>query len=56
MVISRVYIQDKAHETVGEMLSQMVAGKKILSDDKINDMLNYTIGTIKCFSTAKAAV
>jgi hypothetical protein len=41
---------------IGKLLSQTVAGKLIQNDDKINDMLNYTIGTIKCFSTANKAV
>lgn len=32
------------------MLSTNVAGKRIYDDDKLLDLLNYSIGTIKCFT------
>ena len=31
-------------------LSQKVAGKEIRNDDKLLDLLNYAIGTLKCFT------
>lgn len=32
------------------LLSQKVAGKEIRNDDKLLDLLNYAIGTLKCFT------
>ena len=56
MVISKCYLDFECYEMLGDLLSQTVAGKKIQNDDKINDLLNYTIGTLKCFSTSSKQV
>jgi len=56
MVISKCYLSPDAYALVGDLLSVNVAGKKIQNDDKINDLLNYTIGTLKCFSSGNKEV
>jgi len=56
MVISKCYLTPEAYTLVGDKLSVNVAGKKIQNDDKINDLLNYTIGTLKCFSSVNKDV
>ena len=33
-----------------KLTSQVVNNKIIANDDKIYDLMNYTIGTIKCFT------
>ena len=33
-----------------DLLSSTVANKVIRNDEKVLDLLNYTIGTIKCFT------
>jgi hypothetical protein len=38
------------------MLETTVSGKIIRNDDKILDLLNYTIGTIKCFTQTNKLV
>ena len=38
------------------MLSTLVSGKLVKNDDKILDLLNYTIGTIKCFTQSNKDV
>jgi len=32
------------------LLSTHVSGKEIKNDDKLLDLLNYAIGTLKCFT------
>jgi len=48
MVISRLYIENS--DVLIKLTSQVVAGKEILNDDRLYDFINYTIGTIKCFT------
>ena len=38
------------------MLSQEVAGKAVRNDERVLDLLNYTIGTIKCFTQSNKEV
>lgn len=37
-------------------LAQKVAGKEIRNDDKLLDLLNYAIGTLKCFTQTNKIV
>ena len=37
-------------ELTMNLLSSKVAGKEIRNDDKLLDLLNYAIGTLKCFT------
>jgi hypothetical protein len=37
-------------ELVSTLLATTVAGKDIKNDDKLLDLLNYAIGTLKCFT------
>ena len=48
MVISRLYVENA--DLLIRLTSQVVAGKAILNDDRLYDFINYTIGTIKCFT------
>jgi hypothetical protein len=32
-----------------DLLAVQVSGKEIRNDDKVYDLLNYAIGTLKCF-------
>lgn len=43
-------------ELVMNLLSQKVAGKDIRNDDKLLDLLNYSIGTLKCFTQTSKVV
>lgn len=43
-------------ELVMNLLSQKVAGKEIRNDDKLLDLLNYSIGTLKCFTQTSKIV
>jgi hypothetical protein len=43
-------------ELVMNLLSQKVAGKEIRNDDKLLDLLNYSIGTLKCFTQTSKVV
>lgn len=54
-VISKVFIE---HGTpfLCDALSSEVAGKRVSNDEKVLDMLNYTIGTIKCFTQSNREV
>jgi len=38
------------------LTSQVVNKKLIANDDKVYDMINYTIGTIKCFTQTSKEV
>jgi hypothetical protein len=55
LVISKCFIEH-GNPLLCELLSTMVAGKLIKDDDKILDLLNYTIGTIKCFTQSNKDV
>jgi len=35
---------------VMDLLAVQVSGKEIRNDDKVYDLLNYAIGTLKCFT------
>ena len=48
-VISKCFIEHGS-PLLTNLLSQTVANKTIRNDDKVLDLLNYTIGTIKCFT------
>ena len=48
-VISKCFIEHGS-PLLTDLLSQTVANKTIRNDDKVLDLLNYTIGTIKCFT------
>ena len=39
-----------------DLLSQEVSGKRVHNDDKLLDLLNFTIGTIKCFTMSNRQV
>lgn len=43
-------------ELVCTLLTTKVAGKEIRNDDKVLDLLNYAIGTLKCFTQTNKAV
>jgi len=43
-------------DTVSILLSSTVAGKEIKNDDKVLDLLNYAIGTLKCFTQTNRVV
>jgi hypothetical protein len=43
-------------DVVMQLLSQKVAGKEIKNDDKLLDLLNYSIGTLKCFTQTNKIV
>lgn len=53
-VISTCYIEHSLQ--IADMLSTLVSGKLVKNDDKILDLLNYTIGTIKCFTQSNKDV
>lgn len=44
--------QDK----LNQLLALNVAGKQIQSDDRVLDLLNYSIGTLKCFTQTNKLV
>ena len=48
-VISKCFIEH-GNPFLCDMLSSEVSGKVIRNDERVLDMLNYTIGTIKCFT------
>lgn len=37
-------------DLVMTLLAKNVAGKEIRNDEKLLDLLNYAIGTLKCFT------
>jgi hypothetical protein len=37
-------------DLVCSLLATKVSGKEIRNDDKVLDLLNYAIGTLKCFT------
>lgn len=43
-------------ELVSSLLATSVAGKEIKNDDKLLDLLNYAIGTLKCFTQTNRVV
>jgi hypothetical protein len=53
-VISKCFIEYQAQTE--DLLSQVVAGKLVHSDEQLLDLLNYTIGTIKCFTQSSREV
>ena len=55
LVISKCFIEH-GNPLLCDLLSTVVAGKLIKDDDKILDLLNYTIGTIKCFTQSNKEV
>ena len=54
-VISKCFIEH-GNPLLCDLLSHEVSGKMIRNDEKVLDMLNYTIGTIKCFTQSKKEV
>jgi len=48
-IISKCFIEH-GNPLLCNLLSSTVAGKTIRNDEKVLDLLNYTIGTIKCFT------
>ena len=54
-VISKCFIEHGSPLLTG-LLAQTVANKTIRNDDKVLDLLNYTIGTIKCFTHSNKEV
>ena len=48
-VISKCFIEH-GNPLLCDLLSSEVAGKTVRNDEKVLDLLNYTIGTIKCFT------
>ena len=54
-VISKVFIEHGS-PFLCDALSSYVAGKRVSNDEKVLDMLNYTIGTIKCFTQSNREV
>lgn len=43
-------------ELVMGLLTQTVSGKEIRNDDKVLDLLNYAIGSLKCFTQTNKQV
>ena len=54
-IISKCFIEHGS-PFLTDILSQTVANKVIRNDDKVLDLLNYTIGTIKCFTHSNKEV
>ena len=54
-VISKCFIEH-GNPLLCDLLSQEVAGKAVRNDEKVLDLLNYTIGTIKCFTQSNKEV
>ena len=54
-VISKCFIEH-GNPLLCDLLSHEVAGKMIRNDEKVLDLLNYTIGTIKCFTQSNKEV
>ena len=48
-MISKCFIEH-GQPLLCDLLSSTVANKVIRNDEKVLDLLNYTIGTIKCFT------
>ena len=53
-VITKCYCEESA--LIVKLTSQVVNKKLIANDDKVYDMINYTIGTIKCFTQTSKEV
>ena len=47
-VIKRCYVENA--DLIIRLTSQVVNKKLIANDDKMFDLMNYAIGTIKCFT------
>ena len=54
-VISKCFIEHGS-PLLTSLLSHTVANKIVRNDDKVLDLLNYTIGTIKCFTQSNKEV
>ena len=54
-VISKCFIEHGS-PLLTSLLSHTVANKIVRNDDKVLDLLNYTIGTIKCFTHSNKVV
>ena len=54
-VISKCFIEH-GNPLLCDLLSTSVANKVVRNDDKVLDLLNYTIGTIKCFTQSNKEV
>ena len=54
-IISKCFIEHGS-PFLTDILSSTVANKVIRNDDKVLDLLNYTIGTIKCFTHSNKEV
>lgn len=53
-VITKCYCDQS--DLIIKLTSQVVNKKMIANDDKMYDMINYTIGTIKCFTQTSKEV
>ena len=53
-VIKRCYVENA--DLIIRLTSQVVNKKLIANDDKMFDLMNYAIGTIKCFTQANKEV
>jgi hypothetical protein len=53
-VITKCYCEHS--DLIIKLTSQVVNKKLIANDDKMYDMINYTIGTIKCFTQTSKEV
>ena len=53
-VITKCYCEYS--DLIVKLTSQVVNKKVITNDDKMYDMINYTIGTIKCFTQTSKEV
>ena len=54
-VISKCFIQHGS-PLLTDLISQKVSNKVVRNDEKVLDLLNYTIGTIKCFTHSNVEV
>ena len=54
-IISKCFIEH-GNPLLCDLLAHTVANKTIRNDDKVLDLLNYTIGTIKCFTHSNKEV
>lgn len=54
LVITKIYCQ---HSDLIIKLTSLIVNKKVINnDDKMYDLLNYAIGTIKCFTQTNKEV
>lgn len=53
-VVTKCFIEHQ--QPIESLLSSVVSGKVVKNDEKYLDLLNYTIGTVKCFTQSSREV